>query len=169
MFKWLIDRWMDCLIDWFLHISNIIQQRPCSYFELGLPVNGWLAYWLTIWLINWLANCLNGWLTDGPTISLIDWLTVWMVYMYWVMDRLFDGLTDWVTGHPLLKEGSSWSSIQQSSTITSCSYFQSMRKEKVLEKFSAYLTNNNQLSTHQSGNKKLHSTETLNIHLTEHN
>ena len=41
--------------------------------------------------------------------------------------------------------------------------------EKIdFESFSAYRTSNNQLSTHQSGNKKLHSTETLNIHLTDH-
>ena len=38
----------------------------------------------------------------------------------------------------------------------------------VLDQFSASVMDNNRLSTHQSGNKKLNSTETLNIHLTDH-
>ena len=37
----------------------------------------------------------------------------------------------------------------------------------VLEQFSTYLINNNLLSHHQSGNKKHHSTETLNIFITD--
>ena len=37
----------------------------------------------------------------------------------------------------------------------------------VLNQFSAYLTKNNRLTSHQSGNKKAHSTETLNILLTD--
>ena len=37
----------------------------------------------------------------------------------------------------------------------------------VLNQFSAYLTKNNRLISHQSGNKKAHSTETLNILLTD--
>ena len=36
-----------------------------------------------------------------------------------------------------------------------------------LNQFSAYLTKNNRLISHQSGNKKAHSTETLNILLTD--
>lgn len=36
-----------------------------------------------------------------------------------------------------------------------------------LEQFSCYLTSNNRLSSHQSGNKKLHSTETLNVFITD--
>ena len=124
-----------------------MQQCPCPYFELGL----WMVDWLIDWLFDWLTGLLTVWmvdlLMDRPFDWLTDWLTVWMVYMYWVTDRLFDGLTDWVTGHPLLKEGSSWSSIQQSSTITSCSYFQIMQKENLEQFFSAYLMNNNSLLT----------------------
>ena len=37
----------------------------------------------------------------------------------------------------------------------------------VLNKFSAYLTQNKCLTSHLSGNKKAHSTETLNILLTD--
>ena len=37
----------------------------------------------------------------------------------------------------------------------------------VLNQFSAYLTKNNRLTSHQSGNKKAHDTETLNILLTD--
>ena len=37
----------------------------------------------------------------------------------------------------------------------------------VLNQFNAYLTKNNRLTSHQSGNKKAHSTETLNILLTD--
>ena len=37
----------------------------------------------------------------------------------------------------------------------------------VLNQFSAYLTKNDRLTSHQSGNKKAHSTETLNILLTD--
>lgn len=36
----------------------------------------------------------------------------------------------------------------------------------VLNQFSAYLTKNNRLTTHQSGNKNAHSTDTLNIQRT---
>ena len=36
-----------------------------------------------------------------------------------------------------------------------------------LEQFSCYLTSNNQLYSHQSGNEKLHSTETLNIFIND--
>jgi hypothetical protein len=36
-----------------------------------------------------------------------------------------------------------------------------------LERFSGYLTSNSRLSSHQSGNKKLHSTETLNVFITD--
>jgi hypothetical protein len=36
-----------------------------------------------------------------------------------------------------------------------------------LEQFSCYLTSNNRLYSHQSGNEKLHSTETLNIFITD--
>ena len=163
---------MDGLFDWlisayFEHYAT----TPMLIFQAWATCG--MVDWLIDWLFDWLTDLLTVWmvdlLMDRPFDWLTDWLTVWMVYMYWVTDRLFDGLTDWVTGHPSSQRRRSWSSIQQWSTITSCSYFQSMWKEKVLEKFSAYLTNNNQLSTHQSGNKKLHSTETLNIHLTEHN
>ena len=38
---------------------------------------------------------------------------------------------------------------------------------QALEQFSTYLTSNNQLSRHQSGNKKHHSKETLNIFITD--
>lgn len=38
----------------------------------------------------------------------------------------------------------------------------------VLSQFSTYLFDNNKLTSHQSGNKKAHSTETLNIFLTDH-
>ena len=40
-------------------------------------------------------------------------------------------------------------------------------KRIVLNQFSAYLTKNNRLTSHQSGNKKSHSKETLNILLTD--
>ena len=161
---------MDGLFDWL--ISAYVEHHattPMLIFQAWATCGmvDWLIDWLFDWLTDSLTVCMVDLLKDRPFDWLTDWLTVWMVY--WVMDRLFDGLTDWLTGHPSSQRRRSWSSIPQSSTITSCSYFQSMWKEKVLEKFSAYLTNNNQVSTHQSGNKKLHSTETLNIHLTEHN
>ena len=88
--------------------------------------------WLIDWLFDWLTDLLTVWmvdlLMDRPFDWLTDWLTVWMVYMYWLMDRLFDGLTDWLTGHPSSQRRRSWSSIQQSSTINSCSYIQIMWK-----------------------------------------
>ena len=37
----------------------------------------------------------------------------------------------------------------------------------VLSQFNTYLIDNNRLTSHQSGNKNAHSTETLNIHLTD--
>ena len=40
-------------------------------------------------------------------------------------------------------------------------------KRIVLNQFSAYLTKNNRLTSHQSGNKKAHPTETLSILLTD--
>ena len=40
-------------------------------------------------------------------------------------------------------------------------------KKNVLEQFSSYLISKNLLSPHQSGNKKLHCTETLNIFITD--
>ena len=83
------------------------------------------------WLFDWLTDSLTIWmvdlLMDWPFDWLTDWLTVWMVY--WVMDRLFDGLTAWLTGHPSSQRRRSWTGMQQSSTITSCSYIQSMRKD----------------------------------------
>ena len=124
-----------------------MQQCPCSYFELGLPVNGWLAYRLTIWLINWLANCLNGWLTDGLTIWLINWLAHCLHGLHVLSDGQIIWLinSDWLTGHPSSQRRRSWSSIQQLSTITS---FSSKLCEKIiLEQFSAYFMNNNSLLT----------------------
>lgn len=37
----------------------------------------------------------------------------------------------------------------------------------VLEQFTDYLVSNNRLTSHQSGNKKYHSTETLNVLITD--
>ena len=37
----------------------------------------------------------------------------------------------------------------------------------ILSQFNTYLIDNNRLTSHQSGNKKVHFTETLNIHLTD--
>ena len=61
-------------------------------------------------------------------------------------------------GHPSSQRRRSRSSSQQLSTITSCSYIQSMRKDRFRATLGHYLTNNNRLSTHKSGNKKLNST-----------
>ena len=47
-------------------------------------------------------------------------------------------------------------------SITTSAHSQTMEIQ-----FSAYLTKNNRLTSHQSGNKKAHSTETLNILLTD--
>ena len=38
----------------------------------------------------------------------------------------------------------------------------------VLNQFGAYLFSNGRLSSHQSGNKKLHSTETLSLFMADH-
>ena len=152
MVDWLIDWLFDWLTDLLtVWMVDLLMDRPFD----------WSTDWLTVWMVYMY------WVMDRLFDGLTDWLTVWMVYMYWVMDRLFDWLTDWVTGHHSSQRRRSWSSIQQSSTITSCSYFQVMRKDHFRAIFS--LPHEQQLSTHQSGNKKLHSTETLNIHLTENN
>ena len=159
---------MDGLFDWL--ISAYVEHyatTPMLIFQAWATCGmvDWLIDWLFDWLTDSLTVCMVDLLKDWPFDWLTDWLTVWMVY--WVMDRLLDGLTDWVTDHPSSQRRRSWSSIQQSSTITSCSYFQSMRKHHFRAIFS--LPHEQQLSTHQSRNKTLHSTETLNIHLTEHN
>ena len=137
---------MDGLFDWL--ISAYFERyatMPMLVFQPWATCGmvDWLIDWLFDWLTDSLTVCMVDLLMDWPFDWLTDWLTVWVVYR--VMDRLFDGLTDWLTGHPSSQRRRSWSSIQQSSMITSCSYIQSMQKEKVLEQFSAYLTNNNQL------------------------
>ena len=45
--------------------------------------------------------------------------------------------------------------------------FTSKVREKILNQFNTYLIDNKRLMSHQSGNKKAHSTETLNIQLTD--
>ena len=128
---------MDGLVDWLIS----------AYFEryATMPMLIFQA-WATCGMVDWLIDRLSDWLTDSLTVYMVDllkdwpfdwltdWLTLWMVY--WVMDRLFDGLTDWVTGHPSSQRERSWSSIQQSSTITSCSYIQSVRKYRFRAIFS---------------------------------
>ena len=114
---------MDGLFDWlisayFEHYAT----TPMLIFQAWATCG--MVDWLIDWLFDWLTDLLTVWmvdlLMDRPFDWLTDWLTVWMVY--WVMDRLLDGLTDWVTDHPSSERRRSWSSIQQSSTITSCSY-----------------------------------------------
>ena len=45
--------------------------------------------------------------------------------------------------------------------------FTSKVREKILNQFNTYLIDNKRLTSHKSGNKKAHSTETLNIQLTD--
>ena len=117
---WLTDGWTVWLTDFciFRTLYNNAHAHISSLDYL------WMVDWLIDWLFDWLTDLLTVWmvdlLMDRPFDWLTDRLTVWMVY--WVMDRLLDGLTDWVTDHPSSERRRSWSSIQQSSTITSCSY-----------------------------------------------
>ena len=67
---------------------------------------------------------------------------------------------------PLLKEGDH--EEPSNNRPLSLHNFASKVCEKIaLEQFSAYLLSHNRLSSHQSGNKSLHSTETLNIYTTD--
>ena len=76
--------------------------------------------------------------------------------------------SDWKTAEviPLLKEGDH--EEPSNNRPLSLLNFASKVCEKIaLEQFSTYLMSHNCLSSHQSGNKSLHSTETLNIYTTD--
>ena len=68
---------------------------------------------------------------------------------------------------PLLKEGDH-EVASDNSPLSLLAVTSKVCEKIVLDQFTASVTDNNRLSTHQSGNKKLNSTETLNIHLTDH-
>ena len=68
---------------------------------------------------------------------------------------------------PLLKEGDH-EVASDNRPLSLLAVTSKVCEKIVLDQFTASVTGNNRLSTHQSGNKKLNSTETLNIHLTDH-
>lgn len=67
---------------------------------------------------------------------------------------------------PLLKEGDH-EVASDNRPLSLLAVTSKVCEKIVLDQFTASVTDNNRLSTHQSGNKKLNSTETLNIHLTD--
>ena len=72
---------------------------------------------------------------------------------------------DWKTAEviPLLREGDH-EEPSKNRPLSLLNFASKVCEKIALEQFSAYLVSHNRRSFHQSGNKSLHSTETLNIH-----
>ena len=75
---------------------------------------------------------------------------------------------DWKTAEviPLLKEGDH-EEPSKNRPLSLLNFASKVCEKIALEQFSAYLVSHNRLSFRQSGNRSLHSTETLNIHTTD--
>jgi len=67
---------------------------------------------------------------------------------------------------PLLKEGD-YKVASNNRPLSLLSVVSKVYEKIVLEQFTDYLVSNNRLTSHQSGNKKYHSTETLNVLITD--
>ena len=76
--------------------------------------------------------------------------------------------SDWKAAEviPLLKEGDQ-EEPSNNRPLSLLNFASKVCERIALEQFSAYLVSHNRLSSHQSGNKSLHSTETLNIYTTD--
>ena len=101
-----------------------------------------------------MKDCLS--VILGPLTEIINWSLRTLFPSCWKEAEVI----------PILKEGDH----EEASNNRPLSLLNTASKicEKiVLEQFGSYLLNNNRLSLHQSGNRKAHSTETLNIFITD--
>ena len=145
-FGWLIDWWIDRLIDWLID---------------------WLIDRLIDWLVNcWLIKCLR-----DQRLSPRHFATAYGDH------QLYDSLLTstcpaaWEKAEviPILKEDDH--EVAFNNRPLSLLAVASKICENIgLSQFVSYFThinNNNRLSSHKSGNRKFHSTETLIIHTTD--
>ena len=101
-----------------------------------------------------LKDCLP--ITQGPLANIINCsLTTCIFPTAWKVAEVI----------PIIKDGDH--EVASNNRSISLAIASKICEKIVLEQFSSYLISKNLLSPHQSGNKKLHCTETLNIFSTD--